>query len=53
MRGSLQKFYMRRRWDIDGLLGEDPLWGRFWEVSSLTPNQKTTFGEARKVLRKA
>ena len=44
--------FVRRRWDIDGLLGEDPLWGRFWEVSSLTPNQKAIFGEARKVLRR-
>ena len=43
--------FVRRRWDIDGLVGEDPLWGRFWEVSSLTPNQKAIFGEARKVLR--
>ena len=43
--------FVRRRWDIDGLLGEDPLWGRFWEVSSLTPNQKAIFGEARKGLR--
>ncbi|MGI9595932.1 MAG: phosphotransferase enzyme family protein, partial [Acidimicrobiales bacterium] len=24
--------FTRRRWDADGLVGPDPLWGRFWEV---------------------
>lgn len=23
------------RWDLDGLLGEDPTWGRFWDASLL------------------
>ena len=43
--------FVRRRWDIDGLLGENPLWGRFWGVNSLTDKQKAIFSEARKVLR--
>ena len=43
--------FMRRRWDIEGLLGENPLWGRFWEVHSLTDKQKEVFGDARNVLR--
>ncbi len=24
--------FVRRRWDADGLVGPDPLWGRFWEI---------------------
>lgn len=43
--------FVRRRWDLDGLLGDNPLWGRFWEVDSLTDNQRVVFGEARKLLR--
>ena len=43
--------FRRRRWDLDGLLGEEPLWGRFWEAPPLTDNQRIVFSEARKVLR--
>lgn len=28
---SLPPTFQRPRWDIDGLVGENPLWGRFWE----------------------
>jgi len=28
--------FKRRRLDLDGLLGEAPLWGRFWEHAELT-----------------
>lgn len=27
--------FTRRAWDLDGLLGEQPLWGRFWENPTL------------------
>ena len=27
--------FVRSRWDLDGLLGEEPLWGRFWENPTL------------------
>ena len=27
--------FTRRAWDVDGLLGETPLWGRFWENPTL------------------
>ena len=43
--------FKRRRWDIDGLLGDTPLWGRFWEAEPLTYKQKMLFGDAREVLR--
>lgn len=27
--------FVRSRWGLDGLLGEEPLWGRFWENPTL------------------
>ena len=44
--------FQRRCWDIAGLLGDDPLWGRFWEVETLTDGQRELFGEARQILRR-
>ncbi|GGA17741.1 phosphotransferase enzyme family protein [Neptunicoccus cionae] len=35
--------FTRPRWDADGLIGETPQWGRFWENPTLTPDQKTLF----------
>jgi Ser/Thr protein kinase RdoA (MazF antagonist) len=32
--------FIRRSWDEDGLMGEDPLWGRFWELPGLTGPQQ-------------
>ena len=43
--------FTRRRWDIEGLLGDNPLWGRFWEAKTLTNKQKMLFNNARKILR--
>lgn len=31
----------RPAWDAEGLLGETPLWDRFWDNPGLTPDQKT------------
>ncbi|MEZ5911170.1 MAG: phosphotransferase [Paracoccaceae bacterium] len=31
--------FQRPRWDDDGLLGESPFWGRFWEHPALTPDE--------------
>lgn len=28
--------FTRRRWDADGLMGEDPLWGQFWLAPQLS-----------------
>lgn len=33
--------FSRHSFDADGLVGERPFWGRFWESSILTSNQKT------------
>ncbi|MCP4222750.1 MAG: phosphotransferase [Actinomycetia bacterium] len=40
----------RRLWDADGLVGLDPLWGRFWEVAELEPSERRLFTQARHVL---
>lgn len=42
--------FVRRRWDAEGLVGADPLWGRFWEVGRLSPARRGLFAEARRVL---
>ena len=40
----------RRRWDADGLVGPDPLWGRFWEVGSLSTSQRDLLTRAQRRL---
>lgn len=42
--------FTRPRWDIDGLLGEQPFWGRFWEHPLATPSQTATLRDARRFL---
>ncbi len=42
--------FTRRRWDADGLVGPDPLWGRFWQAPALTSEQKALFTAARSEL---
>jgi len=42
--------FTRRRWDAEGLVGDGPLWGRFWEVETLTGLQRDLFTETRSVL---
>ncbi len=42
--------FTRHAWDSDGLMGEQPLWGRFWEHPMLTPKQTDRILKARIVL---
>ena len=42
--------FVRRRWDAEGLMGEDPLWGRFWLVELLSDEQRDIFARARREL---
>lgn len=37
----------RPRWDRDGLLGERPLWGRFWENPALSADERRLMAEIR------
>lgn len=41
----------RPAWDVDGLIGPAPLWGRFWENPLLTPDQRILLVAARDLAR--
>lgn len=43
--------FTRPRWDILGLVGETPFWGRFWEHPSLTKPEADRLQTARSYLR--
>ena len=49
---ELPEGFTRHHWDIDGLLGEQPVWGRFWENERLTPDQKDLILQAREIVRR-
>lgn len=42
-------FFERPRWDADGLVGDSPLWGRFWDLPALSDDQKSLILSARAV----
>lgn len=42
--------FQRRRLDANGLVGEDPLWGRFWEHAALTRSESRLLQRARQQL---
>ncbi len=42
--------FTRPRWDIPGLVGEQPFWGRFWDHPLATPAQTATLCAARGLL---
>jgi Ser/Thr protein kinase RdoA (MazF antagonist) len=39
--------FSRCSWDLDGLLGESPVWGRFWDLEALDGDQRRLIGHAR------
>ncbi|WP_435256646.1 phosphotransferase enzyme family protein [Thioclava sp. FR2] len=43
--------FRRCHWDIDGLLGDAPLWGRFWENPTLDAPTRHLFLQFRQVAR--
>ena len=43
--------FKRHHWDIEGLLGEEPFWGKFWELGLLTREQRELVLEARDALK--
>lgn len=47
---SLPDNFERAHLNIDGLLGDDPNWGRFWENPALTADEKSLLLEAREKL---
>jgi Ser/Thr protein kinase RdoA (MazF antagonist) len=42
--------FRRHAWDAEGLAGERPFWGRFWELEALTESQQQLFVELRQSL---
>ena len=43
--------FQRHSWCDEGLAGETPLWGRFWELTTLTPPQRALFERLRARIR--
>jgi len=43
--------FSRHAWDEEGLVGEQPLWGRFWELPALTPAQRQVLLSAKAKVR--
>lgn len=50
--GALPATFERPNWDADGLLGERPLWGRFWENPALNEAGRAELLAARDMLRR-
>lgn len=46
-RAALPGGFCRHRWDEAGLIGETPLWGRFWENPALAPPERALILRAR------
>ncbi|UWU24468.1 phosphotransferase (plasmid) [Rhizobium sp. CB3060] len=42
--------FVRPAWDFDGLLGESPLWGRFWDCPGLAPEAANRLATLRPLL---
>ncbi len=43
--------FARHAWDLEGLVGDNPFWGRFWELEALTADQKELMLRVRSQLR--
>ncbi|KAF0675942.1 phosphotransferase enzyme family protein [Profundibacterium mesophilum] len=50
---ALPEGFERPAWSAEGLLGEEPLWGRFWENPALDPGEAALLGALRPELRHA
>lgn len=48
---DLPEGFQRPRWDLDGLTGEAPFWGRFWDHPAATSGQRAMLIRARHGLR--
>lgn len=43
--------FSRHAWDVDGLTGEQPFWGRFWELEELTKTERALMIKTRDKVR--
>lgn len=48
---TLPEGFTRHAWDMDGLLGPEPVWGRFWEMEHFTNAQQADIHKARTIAR--
>ena len=46
----LPEGFTRHAWDAEGLAGEQPFWGRFWEIEAATESQRELLSRARERL---
>ncbi len=44
---TLPKGFVRHAWDVDGLVGENPFWGRFWELEAMGDGDRQLILRAR------
>lgn len=47
---QLPEGFTRHAWDADGLAGEQPFWGRFWEIEAASPEEKDLLVRGRDVI---
>lgn len=47
---TLPPGFSRHSWDIDGIVGSEPFWGRFWELETLTASQIELLQKARRLV---
>jgi Ser/Thr protein kinase RdoA (MazF antagonist) len=48
---TLPDFFIRPRWDIPGLVGDAPFWGRFWDHPAAEAGQRQALIAAREFLK--
>jgi len=48
---ELPEGFTRHAWDVEGLVGEQPFWGRFWELELLNEDQRSLVLAAREQVR--
>jgi Ser/Thr protein kinase RdoA (MazF antagonist) len=51
-RWDLPSGFTRHAWDENGLVGEQPRWGRFWELDALSADQRGLLLEVRAAVNK-
>lgn len=49
---TLPPGFKRHAWDVAGLVGEQPFWGRFWELPTLSNDERKLMERTRQRLRR-
>ena len=49
---TLPEGFVRHAWDEHGIAGNQPLWGRFWELAALSGEERTLMERTRDTLRR-